>query len=81
METLRSDTRIQVVLEQAVQAENHVTEECFDFLNQAEIPFPLKEALYQTIKDQEDKTVLLSTLQAMELDRELLGALTEIITA
>ena len=81
VETLRSDTRIQVVLEQAVQAENHVTEECFDFLNQAEIPFPLKEALYQTIKDQEDKTVLLSTLQAMELDRELLGALTEIITA
>ena len=81
VETLPSDTRIQVVLEQAVQAENHVTEECFDFLNQAEIPFPLKEALYQTIKDQEDKTVLLSTLQAMELDRELLGALTEIITA
>ena len=81
VETLPSDTRIQVVLEKAVQAENHVTEECFDFLNQAEIPFPLKEALYQTIKDQEDKTVLLSTLQAMELDRELLGALTEIITA
>ena len=81
VETLPSDTRIQVVLEQAVQAENHVTEECFDFLNQAEIPFPLKEVLYQTIKDQEDKTVLLSTLQAMELDRELLGALTEIITA
>ena len=81
VETLRSDTRIQVVLEQAVQAENHVTEECFDFLNQAEIPFPLKEVLYQAIKDQEDKTVLLSTLQAMELDRELLGALTEIITA
>ena len=81
VETLPSDTRIQVVLEQAVQAENHVTEECFDFLNQAEIPFPLKEVLYQAIKDQEDKTVLLSTLQAMELDRELLGALTEIITA
>lgn len=81
METLPSDARIQVVLEQAVQAENHVTEECFDFLNQAEIPFPLKEVLYQTIKDQEDNTVLLSTLQAMELDRELLGALTEIITA
>ena len=81
VETLPSDTRIQVVLEQAVQVENHVTEECFDFLNQAEIPFPLKEVLYQAIKDQEDKTVLLSTLQAMELDRELLGALTEIITA
>lgn len=81
VETLPSDTRIQVVLEQAVQAENHVTEECFDFLNQAEIPFPLKEVLYQAIKDQEDMTVLLSTLQAMELDRELLGALTEIITA
>ena len=46
VETLPSDTRIQVVLEQAVQAENHVTEECFDFLNQAEIPFPLKEVLY-----------------------------------
>lgn len=73
--------RIQLTLEHAEQAENDVTGECFDFLNQAEIQFPLKEVLYQTIKESEDKTVLLSELQAMELDKELLGVLTEIITA
>ena len=33
------------------------------------------------IRDAEDKTILLSELQAMELEPELLGVLTEIITA
>ena len=33
------------------------------------------------IREGEDKTILLSQLQAMELDPELLGVLTEIITA
>ena len=53
----------------------------FDFLNQAEIEFVLKDILYQMIREGEDKTILLSQLQAMELDPELLGVLTEIITA
>ena len=53
----------------------------FDFLNQAEIPFVTKDVLYQMIQEAEDKTLLLSQLQAMELDTELLSVLTEIITA
>lgn len=51
------------------------------FLNQAEISFALKDRLYQLILDTEDKTILLSQLQSMELDRDLLGVLTEIIAA
>ena len=33
------------------------------------------------VREEEDKIMLLSQLQAMELDPELLGVLTEIITA
>ena len=51
------------------------------FLNQAEISFAFKDRLYQLILDTEDKTILLSQLQSMELDRDLLGVLTEIIAA
>ena len=74
-------TQIRLLAEHAEAAENDIVKECFDFLNQAEIEFVLKDILYQMIREGEDKTILLSQLQAMELDPELLGVLTEIITA
>ena len=63
------------------ERENDMAAYAFDFLNQAEIPFVTKDVLYQMIQEAEDKTLLLSQLQAMELDTELLSVLTEIITA
>lgn len=72
---------IRILLRDIKEKENDIAACAFDFLNQAEIEFVLKDILYQMIREGEDKTILLSQLQAMELDPELLGVLTEIITA
>ena len=60
---------------------NDIKKEAFEFLNQAEISFVLKDELYRLITQDQDSTLLLSRLQAMELDRDLMGVLTEIISA
>ena len=73
---------IQIQLEDAChQQKNHVIRNCFDFLNQAEIEFGLKDKIYEAIQQEKRIPVLLAQLQAMNLNEHLLGALTEIITA
>lgn len=74
-------TQIRLLAEHAEAAENDIVKECFDFLNQAEISFVLKDTLYSMIQRSDDRTILLSQLQTMDLDADLLGALTEIISA
>ena len=74
-------TQIRLLAEHAETAENDIVKECFDFLNQAEISFVLKDTLYSIIQRSDDRTILLSQLQTMDLDADLLGALTEIISA
>ena len=76
-----SAREIRILLRDIKERENDIAACAFDFLNQAEIEFMLKDILYQMIREGEDKTILLSRLQDMELDPELLGVLTEIITA
>lgn len=60
--------------------ENGVKRRCFDFLNQAEIDFELKDRIYALVCREKRVPVLESELMAMDLDRDLAGALTEIIT-
>ena len=72
---------IRILVKGAEEEENHISERCFQFLNQAEIEFDLKDRLYRTIQEGSDRLILLSQLQTMDLDPDLLGALTEIITA
>ena len=60
---------------------NRVEERCFDFLNQAEISFVLKDRIYSLIQKQKDAAILVAELAAMDLDPDLYGALAEIITA
>ena len=74
-------TQIRLIAEHAETAENDFVKECFDFLDQAEISFILKDTLYGMILKSKDRTVLISELQAMDLDADLLGVLTEIICA
>ena len=74
-------TQIRLLAEHAETAENDIVKECFDFLNQAEISFVLKDTLYSMIQRSDDRTILLSQLQTMDLDADLLGVLTEIISA
>lgn len=73
--------QIRLIAEHAETAENDFVKECFDFLDQAEISFILKDTLYGIILKSKDRTVLISELQAMDLDADLLGVLTEIICA
>ena len=81
LEGVPSDARIRILITGVSEAENDIVKEAFDFLNQAEISFGLKDELYRLISEASDRTVLLSQLAAMELERELFGALTEIISA
>lgn len=60
---------------------NDAVERCFRFLDQAEISFDLKDALYRCIAAEKRVNVLLGQLNAMELDRDLYGALMELLTA
>ena len=63
------------------QKENKVLERCFDFLNQAEIGFFLKDEIYNLLLKEKRVPVLLAQLQKMEIGEKLLGVLMEIITA
>ena len=60
---------------------NNVSELSFRFLNRAEMEFNRKAGLYETICKEPDGFRLLAELQSMELEPDLLGALTELITA
>lgn len=71
---------ISLALEQR-QMGNDTVERCFRFLDQAEISFDLKDAVYRRITGEKRTHVLLGQLSAMELDRDLYGALMEILTA
>lgn len=63
------------------QRENNYTKRCFDFLNQAEIEFALKDRIYNLICKEKRLPVLLEGLRAMNLDSELCGVLYEMLTA
>lgn len=75
------DSEIRICLPEVKCAENDIITESFDFLNQAEILFDLKDLLYRKICVAKERTLLLSELLTMGLDSDLLGVLTEIITA
>ena len=62
-------------------SENPVEKLVFEFLNQAEIEFEIKEMLFRRIREGKSLKVFLSELQAMEIDGEIKGALVEILTA
>lgn len=62
-------------------AKNNVKTRIFDFLNFAQIDYELKDILYYLITSDKNIAVILNELQAMNLDKELEQALSEIITA
>lgn len=73
---------IQVLLDSRMRkTDNRVTEQCFEFLNQAEISFCLKDELYQLLKSQKNIPVLMAELNAMDLEQDLYGAVMELVTA
>lgn len=65
----------------ACRPQNPAQEEVFALLDQAEIAFVVKDRVFAAVQACNSPTLLLSELQAMKLDAELLGAITEIVTA
>lgn len=76
------DTEIQVLLgTEIVQNRNQVQKRIFSLLDQAEIPFDWKEAIYETVGNGADIATVISNLQAMEIDAELIQCICEILLA
>ena len=62
-------------------AMNDYVGQSFKFLDRAQIEFDLKSALFKIIESGKTRMEVLKGLMAMDLDKPLLGALCEIITA
>ena len=63
------------------QLENQVEKNCFDFLNQAEIEFGLKDRILSIIQKEHRIPILISQLESMGIDEKIRSVLTEIITS
>lgn len=61
--------------------ENEIKNRVFDFLNQAEIEYSLKKQIYKKVSECNNTGFIISELNAMKLNENLLGSLIEIITA
>lgn len=68
-------------LKEIKYTDNEVTDRCFHIIDRAEIEIMTKENVFHVIETQTDAVQLLGSLAALELDRDLYGALVEIITA
>lgn len=77
-----AETGVEISLSLADRPQgNAVAERCFRFLDQAEIDFDRKDRIYRCLTQEKRIPVLLGELNAMGLDRELYGALLELLTA
>lgn len=77
-----TDQEIRITFkDRLVLADNRETEMCFDFLNQAEIGFDLKETLYGLITSGKKPLAVIGEMKAMGVDEELIGVLMEFLTA
>ncbi len=61
--------------------ENTTLKNCFGFLNQAEIDFMCKDAVYEVLNSGKSTSMVISQLSAMDLNKDLFGALLEQLTA
>lgn len=73
------DTEIRVHFQNVCVKGNDLEHEVFDFLNDAQISFAIKEQIYATVR--KNKAVVINELQAMDLEKELIEAVSEIIWA
>ena len=80
-ETLPVLAKAGTILPMTDQIENQVEKEIFEFLDQAEMSYEEKERIYNEVLKQRELPILISQLNAMEIDRDIMGVLLEILTA
>lgn len=62
-------------------ATNRVKDILFEFLSRAQFEFELKERIYQLIMSKQDTALIITELNTWDLNKDLFGALCEIILA
>lgn len=80
-ETLPVLAKAGTILPMTDQIKNQVEKEIFEFLDQAEMSYEEKERIYNEVLKQRELPILISQLNAMEIDRDIMGVLLEILTA
>jgi len=75
------DFCVTMVLEDGAIAQTDKLPEIYQILNRAQLPYNLKEDVFNTVKETRDPVRLLGRLNAMKLPQALMDALTEQITA
>ena len=79
---LHVQNRLNVQIDRELQCKkNDMIERCFEFLNQAEISYFLKDQIYSMIQNEKRIPVLIGQLISMGLDEKLLAVLMEMISA
>jgi alpha-glucosidase (family GH31 glycosyl hydrolase) len=78
---VNTDTEVKVQFKEAAIRENSYEKELFDFLNKAQIPFSTKEQIYLVVQRGKNTSKVMGELQAMNLEVELLEAVSEILWA
>lgn len=82
LDNVKTDEQITITVSAKHKTnDNHVVKRCFAFLNQAEIGFVLKDKLFHIIEKEDRMSVLLSKLSSMNIEKDIYGALVEILTA
>ncbi len=76
-----ADDTIIIELSNVLMAENNIKHEIFKLLDNAQIEFELKDRLYKLVNDADEIYRLMGVLNTMDLQPELLGAMSEILTA
>ncbi len=72
---------LEIQINNYIVKNNPVEQMIFDFLNQAEIEFGMKEKIYDIVLKNEDVGQALSELCSLNMSKELLGVCVEILTA
>ncbi len=76
------DDAVEIVFERKLRlAKNRTKEMLFAFLNQAEIEFKTKSAVYNLVRENKDLGTVVGELRAMDVEHELMGCVLEILTA
>lgn len=81
LENVPGAEEVTISLQERSLADNNIADRCFRLLDNAEIGMVVKENAFRVVETQKDALRLLGGLLALELDKDLFGALAEIVTA
>lgn len=81
LQAVATSATLCISLPAALKKQNDEHARCFALLNQAEVDFSVKDAVYSLIEQEKRLPVLLAQLATMQLPQGMYGALAEILTA